>query len=425
MSMYFDGATQYGHIPTEALYSSAAPYSIAVWVKPDTGFATEMHVAGPFNATTLNHFSGCVLRGDQATKTLSKYKSSSTLYTMSSASYVPSTSSWNLWFFSRNGTTTSASACRYFVNGSAVGTNTAEEQTATNINKFGFAARRVSTGSYQNFFKGKIGCVAVWNRQLNTTEETALQGGAHPSTISSGLVDIFEWNGTGSPATSTSVNGRVVTWVGSPPQDTDSPFPSITSVGSSGAFSVGQSAIPITTAGMSALSSVTVGDAFTTLTGTSLTGSVGSYTFNLQSWSDNTAYPDIGTVTVTASDGTPRTTSGTLQLPVNFASTTIVNAVTTDPTYIGYTVNPLPDNRKIYYPTANGLVITSEGGVTCNGEMTTIIWIHNLETSGDRKVNSYTLNVTTGGVVTVTPTISTIVTSNITFSVTTSIQQIH
>lgn len=416
MGIYFDGSTQYGHLPTESLWNSSAVFSHCVWVKPDTGFVTEQHVFGGFNATTLTHFSGTVLRGDQATKTLSKYKSSSTLYYGGSASYVPTANAWNLHFYSRNGTGTSAQACRYFVNNSATGTNTAEEQTSTNINKWGFGARRVAAGTYQNFFKGKIGCAAIWNRVLTIAEEDSIKAGAHPSTIPSGLVDIFEFNGTGTPATSTSANGRVVTWVGSPALDTDSPFSAIVNITPDpmlvdAAFTVSTTGFPNGAANFS-IGGITV----------AITLSSGSATSSLPAFYDVMPLPFLPATAQTATltqgaltatmpvgvglpSGFDVTRDGS-DIPANFAG-----IVTDDPKYIGYHFlaagNPLTTNDRCYWPmmTVSGksIAIDQDGRVRVpeelfdeSGTIMVPLWVHR----ADGNIYAHEMTINADGVVT-------------------------
>lgn len=395
MSIILNGSSQYGLLPAESLFNNSAVYTYCVWFKPDSGATTEQHVFGGFHTGGLTRFSGTVYRGDQGTKNIAKYKSSSTSYYSVG---VPTADAWNIHVFSRSVTGGAAGASRGILNGGTPSTATTEENSATDLARFGFGARRDSTGAYVNYYDGKIYCVAIWNRVLNTTEEAQLASGTAPSAISSGLVDYFEFTGSGTPATSTSLNSRVVTWTGSPTLDTDTPFASITTINGSayGAVKAGSSGNTITVpAGFTPTSGTHGGKAIS-----ALSGSAGSYTFTSAAYVDAATFPEPDTTqTFQLTNGVSSpTASSVFSSPDLHTSVVLASPNTTDNTYVTYYIPTASNGDRIVYPTESGdFAVSADGKITCVEAGVRVLWHWN---SSDSIMTRLNITVNEAGQVT-------------------------
>lgn len=123
----------------------------------------------------------------------------------------------------------------------------------------------------------------------------------------------------------------------------------------------------IATTGIATLTSATIA--------TSGAGSTNNITLNAPGgdgiftpvWppTDGATFPSFGGILLTVSDGTGSANiAGTIQLPSGWASVTFSNPIKNNPRYLGYHYNLT--NKKCYYPTANGLVIDTDGRLRCN-----------------------------------------------------------
>ncbi len=423
MSLILDGSTQYGTLPAEVIFSSAATYTIVTYSKSDTSVSVEGFQAGMTGNAVNTRYSGVIFRGDQTPKSLAKVKSSTVVnYGSPVANFVPS-GGWDIFITSRNVTGTTAGSARAMLNAGAVDITSQGELSNTDLNVFSIGARKNGSGAggaWTSFWKGKIYGVAVWNRQLTVGEENSIKAGDLPTTIPSGLVSWISFSGAGTATTVNDNTGRVMTFVGAPQLDGDSPFASITSIGTAGVVQMddGTSTVtnPITTSGLGLLTSLTL----TTVghgskQAVSLAGTAGNQTFIFPKWADGEEFPRLGTVTASAVGATgSATTSATLANVTNFLDETFNSIVTVDNTYLGYWLanapisKPLQEGEFVYYPDLNDLIIHPDSGVEVSDPITSgmnvIAYIHRGPSSpNDKFIEAYQLVINeVGGLVDVT-----------------------
>ena len=160
----------------------------------------------------------------------------------------------------------------------------------------------------------------------------------------------------------------------------------------SGTITIG-TAKAFTTTGLSSVTGVTITTSGGGSVAASYTWSAGSGTLTAPAWTDNTSYPYLGAVTVTATDGsfTPSQAS-TLVIQSGYAAETFASVYDSDDSYIGYPFDqagdPLLDGDIVYYPTANGFVINPDSSYEINRLQPVDIVIHR---ASDKKVYLYTL----------------------------------
>lgn len=148
-----------------------------------------------------------------------------------------------------------------------------------------------------------------------------------------------------------------------------------------------------TTAGLSAVTGVTVATSGAGSIAATFSWAANSGTLTVPIWSDATVYPYFGSVTVTVTDGTlTPNTSSTLAIQSGYAAVTFASVALTDSTWFGkyfYDLgNPLLDGDRCYYQTTNNLVIYPDGFIQIDQLTTVQLAIHR---AADFKTYTYTL----------------------------------
>jgi hypothetical protein len=397
MGVIFDGTnTKYGSLPNSPYFNRTTDFTFLLHFKPSGG-STQQYMAGmDQNAGGSTTFSGFFHRGDASAVTSFGRASVTTHHNLG----TPVLDQWNIAVFSRpNSGVTVASP-------SALNATDASPSTLINqsfdLLRFIIGARRVAGGStYTDFFNGKIGAWAIWNRVLSSGEIDSLQGGAHPSTISSGLVDYMVITGTGTATTLLTNAGTTMTFVGSPALDTDSPFTaySITDVNGDEEIDIDSTGNTINVAGFSnAISSIVVGGK----AATSIAGSNPNYTFTMPPFTHGFTYPEPDAthdLVVTDTAANSAEIPIVLNSPVGMTSVTLSSPVTGDDRFMGYWMalnghTPVNGDKMI---TIDADVIgTSDTGVTADDPLVTTIW-HWFAATGI--IYEYTVSVTEAGII--------------------------
>lgn len=181
---------------------------------------------------------------------------------------------------------------------------------------------------------------------------------------------------------------------------------SVTTDGNPGLI-VGQPFL-INTTGLGTLTSVTIKTAATPTaitTALSLSAVGGDGGATMAFWVDTQYYPFIGSVVVTASDGTNTAELAvTLSLPDEYASTTFNSVVTSNNTYIGYWLDllgkPLLNGDFGYYDNVvpdNYILIRPDSGVEVISAQTVTLWVHR---AANGIIEGYTVNINDAGEIT-------------------------
>jgi hypothetical protein len=166
-------------------------------------------------------------------------------------------------------------------------------------------------------------------------------------------------------------------------------------VGSIPVVRVGQVGNTVTSSGFVEFVSIST----LTNAATNISAPGGDGTFDWPTWANNIVREPLGNKTFTFYDGV-NSEDVTLneELPSDHATVTMSGAGSANPLHLGHYV-PLPNGRRVYYPTANGLVINPDGSLSASSLTNVIVWVHNLESGGDLKTNSLSLIVDATGIV--------------------------
>ena len=386
MGVIFDGTnTKYGSLPNFSYFHRTKNSTFALWFKPAGGSLQQFIGGEDQNAGGSTRYTGFAYRGNSSGQVSLVRASTETHHDLG----TPTLNAWNVAIFSRPNSGTAVSTP------SAL--NSTDSSPSTLINqdfellRLILGARRIAGGStYTDFFNGKVGAWASWDRVLDASEINSLQGGAHPNTIATNLVDWMVITGTGSATTLPTNTGVTMTFVGSPTLDTDSPFIaySITDVNTNEVVLVGSSGNEFAYTGFSGNpTAITIG-------GKSATGviaSLGTGTFIFPDYVDGQTYPLVGgTQTFTATYlAEEASISVTLSPKSGHSIATINSAVTNDPTYIGYHYT-LANNDTIDFVSAE-ITVGDDGGVTTATPGTYQAW-HRATSTGVMTLLNLTVN---------------------------------
>lgn len=375
MGVIFDGTnTKYGALPNFSYFHRTKNSTFAVWFKPAGGSNQQFISGEDQNAGGSTRYTGFAYRGNSSGQVSLVRASTETHHDLG----TPNLNEWNVAIFSRPNSGVAASTP------SAL--NATDSSPSTLINqefellRLIIGARRIAGGStYTDFFNGKVGAWASWDRVLDASEINSLQGGAHPSTIATSLVDWMVITGTGTATTLPTNTGVTMTFAGSPALDTDSPFTaySITDVNGDEEIDIDSTGNTITLDGFSnAISSIVVGGK----AATSIAGSNPNYTFTMPAFTHGFTYPEPDAthdLVVTDTAANTAEIPVVINSPVGMTSVVLSVPVTDDDRFMGYWMaanghSPVNGDKML---TIDADVIgTSDTGVTANDPLDTTIW---------------------------------------------------
>lgn len=208
MSLVLNGSTQYAW--RTAPFADGAPFTVSAWFKSTSDSALQAIWGEAYQANTLD-FWRLSVRGNAAGDPVGCYvRRAGAANAVTSTGYT--TNKWHHALFIEAG----SKDHRVYIDGSAGGIDTSNDQAPTNEDKMSIGALAYS-GSWANFFAGKLGEIAIWDAALTVKEKNDLADGVRPSNIRPESLVAY-WELTDDYLDS-SGNGNTLTGVASPTFD--------------------------------------------------------------------------------------------------------------------------------------------------------------------------------------------------------------
>lgn len=397
MSVVLDGSTQYGGFNTTngQLYHQTQPHTLAVWFKPSGALSTKQYIAGTDTRGNTDRSMGLTLLGDDSNKLAYETRDGSRWTTLLNSSAT--NNAWNVGIYHRgSGNPIPVTGYLNADDGTATGNVYSSDTGESTAFRIGC---RLNSGIVEPF-AGKIAAYAIWNRILTGGEIDSLQGGALPSTISSGLVDSLVISGSGTASTLATTGGFTMSFTGSPTLDADTPWLSFSVDTIDDPIEAGDS-FSYTTSGFSSLTAITTDKSGVTVSG--ISGVDGTAT--LSGWNDAALYPALpSSVQFTFTDGTNNATKNSnISVPVGYTRV----PVTAPDLIVGSTIGKAilaATGRTIvagdiqYHTVYSDLVVTGTTGYSVTGSGTFDYWLW-VSSGGDAgKMYQYAVTVSDGSI---------------------------